>query len=70
MRILTIVGARPQFIKAALVSRAFAESGIDESIIIGSAPIPHAQTQHPVENRVLYRLVSWINHHAWKDGSD
>ena len=33
MNITTIVGARPQFIKAATVSRAFAKAGIKESII-------------------------------------
>ena len=34
MKIVTVVGARPQFIKAAAVSRAFNEvSGIEEVII-------------------------------------
>jgi UDP-GlcNAc3NAcA epimerase len=34
LRVLTVVGARPQFIKAAAVSRAFAESGfVDEDIL-------------------------------------
>ena len=34
LRVLTVVGARPQFIKAAAVSRAFAESGSVEEIIV------------------------------------
>lgn len=33
MRILTIIGARPQFIKAAVVSRAIATKGIDEILV-------------------------------------
>ena len=33
MRILTLVGARPQFIKASMVSRAFLASGIEEILI-------------------------------------
>src|SRR5687768_17109285 len=33
MRILTVVGARPQFIKAAIVSRALREAGIDELLV-------------------------------------
>ncbi len=33
MKIITIVGARPQFIKAAVVSRAFQKLGIEEKII-------------------------------------
>lgn len=32
-RILTVVGARPQFIKAAVVSRAFAQAGVEERIV-------------------------------------
>ena len=33
MKVITIVGARPQFIKAAVVSRAFANAGIEEIIV-------------------------------------
>jgi UDP-GlcNAc3NAcA epimerase len=33
MQIITILGARPQFVKASVVSQAFAQSGIDEIII-------------------------------------
>ncbi len=33
MKILTVVGARPQFIKAAPVSRALAREGLDEVIV-------------------------------------
>lgn len=33
MKIITIIGARPQFIKAAVVSRAFEAGGVDEEIL-------------------------------------
>src|SRR5690554_1743213 len=33
MKVVTVVGARPQFVKAAVVSRAFKKSGIEEKII-------------------------------------
>ena len=33
MKILTVIGARPQFIKAAAVSRAFAKAGLQEVIV-------------------------------------
>lgn len=33
MKILTVIGARPQFIKAAAVSRAFAEAGVSEVLV-------------------------------------
>ena len=33
MRVVTLVGARPQFVKASMVSRAFAEAGIEEVLI-------------------------------------
>ena len=33
MRILTVVGARPQFIKAAIVSRALRDAGVDELLV-------------------------------------
>ena len=33
MRVLTIVGARPQFVKASVVSRQLAECGIDELVL-------------------------------------
>lgn len=33
MKVATVIGARPQFIKAATVSRAFGKSGVDEIII-------------------------------------
>ena len=34
MKIVTIIGARPQFIKAAVVSRAFAYCGEMEEVIV------------------------------------
>ncbi len=33
MRVLTVVGARPQFIKAAIVSRALRDAGVDELLV-------------------------------------
>lgn len=33
MNVVTVVGARPQFVKAAVVSRAFARCGLDERIV-------------------------------------
>ena len=33
MRVVTVVGARPQFIKAAIVSRALRQAGIDEKVV-------------------------------------
>src|SRR5690606_2115197 len=33
MRVVTIIGARPQFVKAAVVSRELVASGIDETLI-------------------------------------
>lgn len=33
MKVVTLVGARPQFIKASMVSRAFAEEGVEEIIV-------------------------------------
>lgn len=33
MNITTVIGARPQFVKAAVVSRAFKEAGINEFLI-------------------------------------
>ncbi len=33
MRVVTLVGARPQFIKASMVSRAFSKAGIEEVIV-------------------------------------
>src|SRR3972149_6990446 len=33
MRLLTVVGARPQFIKAAVVSRALARAGVEEHVV-------------------------------------
>ena len=33
MRICTVVGARPQFIKAAVVSRALARAGVEEILV-------------------------------------
>ncbi|MCP4892390.1 MAG: UDP-N-acetylglucosamine 2-epimerase (non-hydrolyzing), partial [Actinomycetales bacterium] len=32
-RIVSIVGARPQFVKAAVVSKALAEAGMDEILV-------------------------------------
>jgi len=33
MKVLTVVGARPQFIKSAPVSKAFIDAGIEEFIV-------------------------------------
>ncbi|MCC9640878.1 UDP-N-acetylglucosamine 2-epimerase (non-hydrolyzing) [Rhodopirellula sp. JC740] len=33
MKVLTVVGARPQFVKAGVVSKAFAETGIEECLV-------------------------------------
>ena len=33
MRVLTVIGARPQFIKAAIVSRALADAGVEELLV-------------------------------------
>lgn len=33
MRVLTVIGARPQFVKAAVVSKAFIDAGIDEILV-------------------------------------
>jgi len=33
LKIVTVIGARPQFIKAAAVSRAFSEAGVEESLV-------------------------------------
>lgn len=33
MKVITVVGARPQFVKAAVISRAFAKAGVEEKII-------------------------------------
>jgi UDP-GlcNAc3NAcA epimerase len=33
MKVLTVIGARPQFIKAAAVSRGLKKAGIDEVIV-------------------------------------
>ena len=33
MKVVTVLGARPQFIKAATVSRAFKEVGVNEIIV-------------------------------------
>ena len=33
MRVTSVVGARPQFVKAAVVSAAFAELGVDELLV-------------------------------------
>jgi UDP-N-acetylglucosamine 2-epimerase len=33
LKVLTVVGARPQFVKAATVSRALAEAGVDECLV-------------------------------------
>ena len=33
MKVLTVIGARPQFVKAATVSRALKKSGIEEVIV-------------------------------------
>lgn len=43
-KIVTVVGARPQFIKAAEVSRAFAAAGIDERILHTGQHYDHAMS--------------------------
>jgi UDP-GlcNAc3NAcA epimerase len=44
-KIVTVVGARPQFIKAAEVSRAFAAAGIDELILHTGQHYDHAMSE-------------------------
>ena len=45
MKIVTLVGARPQFIKASMVSRAFQEAGIDEVIVHSGQHYDHQVSQ-------------------------
>jgi len=45
MKIVTVVGARPQFIKAALVSRALREAGLDEFLVHTGQHYDYAMSQ-------------------------
>ena len=44
LRVLTVVGARPQFIKAAPVSRALAAAGYDEVLVHTGQHYDHAMS--------------------------
>jgi len=52
-RIVTVVGARPQFIKAGPVSRAFRDAGIDETLI-------HTG-QHFDDGMSTYSSANWVS---------
>src|SRR3989304_1315850 len=45
MKIVTVVGARPQFIKAAPVSRALREAGLDEFLVHTGQHYDYAMSQ-------------------------
>lgn len=45
MKIVTVLGARPQFIKAATVSRALKKTGIQEVIVHTGQHFDHAMSQ-------------------------
>lgn len=45
MKILTVVGARPQFVKAAAVSRVFSQRGIEEVLLHTGQHFDHNMSQ-------------------------
>jgi len=45
MKIITIVGARPQFVKAAVISRAFRAAGVEEKIIHTGQHFDHGMSE-------------------------
>ena len=54
MKIVTIIGARPQFIKAAVVSRAFASCGEMEEVIVHTGQHYDANMSEVFLRRCLY----------------
>ncbi len=55
MKIVTIIGARPQFIKAAVVSCAFASCGEMEEVIVHTGQHYDANMSEVFLRRCLYR---------------
>jgi UDP-GlcNAc3NAcA epimerase len=69
MKIITILGARPQFVKAATVSREFKKSGINELIVHTGQHYDHSMSQVFFDEMEIpyphYNLeISGLNHGA------
>src|SRR5581483_10549833 len=73
MRIVSIVGARPQFIKAAPVSRALAEAGHSELIVHTGQHYDHRMSRVFFQEleipRPVYNLEVGSGPHGWPIGT-